>query len=303
MNQSIHANVPIVRQRNRLSLQDKKDVVYNFYQFLKDAGDNDFRVIAKDLAIKAFLKHRNQSQPLENFDENAEIFAVTKWIEAERRAEYVDWNGINNLSSMVCRWEKDVVVQLNRILGHRDFRCAELNNIVKRIPSHKESPNLKEFGVIACKQIPAGTFLGYFTGECITPEQVRHGHIFKYENLFSIGKGQFIFANDFLSCFGRYYKRSLAAHNVCVRRLSWTDPQKALCFITTKFVDKGEEFFIPFGCESWEDVDDKRLVSDNFRRVSNQLMNKIPHGYQPQDEAMYTYQEVQTLSDIFGNGN
>jgi hypothetical protein len=115
---------------------------------------------------------------------------------------------------------------------------------------------------------------------------VRRGHIFKYENLFSIGKGRFIFANDFLSCFGRYYKRSLAAHNVCVRRLLWT------VFI-----------FIPFGCESWEDVDDKRLVSDNFRRVSNQLMGKIPHGYQPQDEGMYTYQEVQTLSDIFGNGN
>jgi hypothetical protein len=48
MNQSIHANV---RQRNRLSLQDKKDIVNNFYQFLNDAGDNDLRLIAKDLAI------------------------------------------------------------------------------------------------------------------------------------------------------------------------------------------------------------------------------------------------------------
>jgi hypothetical protein len=48
-----NADVPIVRKRNRLSLQNKKDVVNNFYQFLNDASDSDIRVIAKDLAIKA----------------------------------------------------------------------------------------------------------------------------------------------------------------------------------------------------------------------------------------------------------
>ncbi len=64
MNQSIHANVPIVRQRNRLSLQDKKDVANNFYQFLNDAGDNDIRVIAIDLAIKAFVKHSTTTREL-----------------------------------------------------------------------------------------------------------------------------------------------------------------------------------------------------------------------------------------------
>ncbi len=177
--------------------------------------------------------------------------------------------------------------QRNSILSCRDLHCAEFNQVVKSPSTNLKASLLKEFGVVAYKRTPAGTFLGFYT---VTPKQV-----------FSIGKGQFMFANDFISCFGRYYKRSEDDHNVCVKRLLWTDPQKALCFITTRDVDKGEEFFIPYGCENWEEHDDNLIASTSFRRVSNQLMAKIPRNYHPQDEALYTRQEAQILSVKFGN--
>ena len=279
---------PVVHQRNRLTLLNKKEVVHSFYQFLNGAIDTKLRFIAKDLAIKAFLKYHHQLQPLKHADVNAEVDSIKKWIDAERRGEYLDWNGNNNLSNKVCRWDQVVTKQINSILSCRDLHCAEFNQVVKSPSTYLKASSSKELGVVACKRTPAGTFLGFYTGECVTPKQVLRGHTFNFDNLFSIGNGQFMFANDFLSCFGRYYKRSEDDHNVCVKRLLWTDPQKALCFITTRDVDKGEEFFIPYGCENWEEHDDDLIASTSFRRVSTQLMAKVPRNYHPQDEELYT---------------
>lgn len=292
-------NEVVFHQRIRFTLLDKKEVVYSFYNFLEEPNNIEIRLLDRELAIKAFLKYQNNNQQsLNDADEKAQVHIIKKWIEAERRAEYLDWNGTNNLSNKTCQWEKVVIKQIDFILKNRDMRCAEFNQISKR-----SSSKLREFGVIARKQTPAGTFLGFYKGKCITSQQVRYGHTFNYDNLFYIGKGQFISGNEFLSCYGRYYRCSVS-HNVCVKRLLlWTDPQKALCFITTKLVEKDEEFLIPHGCEDWEEQNVENFANDDYRRVSNRLMDRVPPGNYPQEDTLYTSQEAQTMSLLFGDNN
>jgi hypothetical protein len=108
--------------------------------------------------------------------------------------------------------------------------------------------------------------LGYFKGECIDSKEAELRHL---DFVFCIGEAKFIDASQLLSCFARYYNCAVnrSDQNVCVERLLWTNPQKAICFITTKNVQRGEEFLISYGCD--------------------RLTKKLPHKYQPQ-EALYS---------------
>jgi hypothetical protein len=105
------------------------------------------------------------------------------------------------------------------------------------------------------------------------------------------GEEKFIDANKLISCFARHYKCAVnqSDQNVCVERLLWSNPQKAICFIATKNVQKGEEFLISYGCEYSEKQSSKELMSDTFRRVYDRSTKQLPRKYQPQKE-LYSFQ-------------
>jgi SET domain-containing protein len=135
---------------------------------------------------------------------------------------------------------------IDTTLKKRD-KCHGKFNKVVRSPT---VPN--EYGVVARIFTPAGTFLGFYKGKVIVgvEDDFRdHSYTFK------IGRNEFIDASDYLSCFARYYNCSLKSghQNVCVEILTdWTNPQKAICFIANKDIQKGEEFLISYGPEYWE---------------------------------------------------
>jgi len=143
MNQStgnsdhIDNEVVVFHQRIRFTLLDKKEVVYSFYNFLEEPNNIKIRLLDREAAIKAFLKYQNNNQQsLNDTDEKAQVHIIKKWIEAERRAEYLDWNGTNNISNKTCKWEKVVITQIDFILKNRDLRCAEYrvqSNFEKKI--------------------------------------------------------------------------------------------------------------------------------------------------------------------------
>jgi hypothetical protein len=186
------------------------------------------------------------------------------------------------LNRKVCHVHK-IIERIDYLLKKRDTHHATYNKIVK-------SPTVPdEYGVVARKFTPAGTFLGYYKGELISTAEAESRREFDY--IFCIGKGKFIDAKPFLSCYARYYNCAAKRENqnVCVERLEWTNPQKAICFITTKDVHIGKEFLISYGCEYWERQAKNAEEESAYQRVCTQLMDKTPYKYQEQ-EALYSFE-------------
>jgi hypothetical protein len=259
-------------ERKRLTLLEKKDIVQKFYNYLDETDK-----VTTDAHIKEFVKIFNKDS-----DQRIGLSSISKWIRAEKQGEFLSWGGANCLDRKVC-FVQNVIEKIDEHLKDRDVYHGEYNEVAK-------SPSIpEEYGVITRKFTPAGTFLGFYKGECIDSKEAELRHDFDY--IFCIGEGKFIDAIKLLSCFARYYNCAVnrSDQNVCVERLLWTNPQKAICFITTKDVKKGEEFLISYGCECWERQSSKALMSASFRRVCNRLNKKLSYKYQPQEE-LYSYQ-------------
>jgi hypothetical protein len=259
--------------RTRLTLFAKKEIVQKFYNYLDETEDASNGAHMKKTFVALFNKE-NEYQ--------IDVSSIGKWIRAEKHGEFLPWGGANSLDNKVCFVEK-VIEKIDDHLSDRDAHHGEYNQVA-RSPSIPE-----EYGVIARKFTPAGTFLGYYKGECIDSKTAESSYDFDY--IFCIGEGKFIDASKLLSCYARYYNCAVnrSDQNVCVERLLWTNPQKAICFITTRDVQKGEEFLISYGCEYWERQSSKAIMSDSFRRVCNRLMKKVSYKYQPQEE-LYSFQ-------------
>jgi hypothetical protein len=172
---------------------------------------------------------------------------LVKWIQAEKRGEYVSWEPkVTDLSARKRSNPHFIMKYLDATLKKRDKCHGKFNKIVR-------SPTVpNEYGVVARRFTPAGTFLGYYKGEVIVGVKNDFRDL---SYTFKIGRNEFIDASDFLSCFARYYNCSLKAdeQNVCVEILTdWTNPQKAICFIANKDIKKGEEFLISYGPDYWK---------------------------------------------------
>ena len=86
---------------------------------------------------------------------------LSKWVRAERRGEYFDWGKLNYLDARNCKKAENIVSRIDRILKIRDPHHACHNQVC-------QSPSLEgEYGVIARRFTPAGTFLGFYKGEVI----------------------------------------------------------------------------------------------------------------------------------------
>jgi len=258
------------KQRKRLTLLGKKEVVQKYYNYLGDTTD-----YASDSAhsFRAdFVKLFNKEN-----DNQIDVSSLGKWINAERHGEFLPWGGANDLNGYICSRPK-IADKIDDHLSDRDVHHGEYNQIAI-------SPSIpNEYGVVARQFTPAGTFLGYYKGECIDSNEAEMRPDLDF--VFCIGEEKFIDANQLVSCFARYYNCAVNRldQNVCVERLLWTNPQKAICFITSKDVQKGEEFLISYGCKLSEGQLSKELMSDTFYRVCERLTKKVPSNYQPQED-------------------
>jgi hypothetical protein len=294
------------KHRKRLSLAEKKVVVDNFYLFYRT--QRLFDELPADIYIETFtVNYNNQCSTTTCEGQKLTAVVFKQGIRAEQRGEYLDWwNKMNMLSKKVCYAHK-ILERIDYLLKKSHKRCWEFNQIAKSMIA------ANEYGVVARKNIPSGTFLGFYSGACITPEQaeINNRKLFhNYDYLFGINKTCFIDATDLISCYGRYYKRTnnKAKQNVCVKRLLFSDTQKTICFITTKDVKIGQEFLIPFGCECWNHQSGINATPDNpaeaFYRVSQQLKAKIPQNYQHEEDTMFTCpQELRRMSLTFGDNH
>jgi hypothetical protein len=277
----------------RLTLAEKKIVVDTFYNF-REANTTD-------CSINSFVKHYNQSETLPYGKLNSS--GVGKWVQADKRGDYLSWNKCNKLSNKIC-FTSNILERINLKLEESAKRCATFSGVCR------SSIKTKEFGVFALEYTLAGTFLGYYKGECVTGEQVENTRKYNYDNLMCVDKCRFIDAKGYDTCYARYYQRTSDKHlqKVCVKRLlSTNDPQRTICFITIKDVKEGDEFFIPFGSEFWEQnnaTEGASTTSAAYQRVISKLLLKVPRKFaQELEESKYSNNEVQELATWFGDNH
>jgi len=257
----------LVKRRSRLDLETKKKIVAQYYLYCETVVEdaNKIKKSSEIPSIRGFVKHNNKQPDRLQLG----VTNLSRWLLADKRGEYKPWEAeLAYLSSRKASCPKEIVKHIDSTLKKRDKYHGVFNKIVR-------SPSLKgEYGVVARRFTPAGTFLGFYKGEVITGVQNdtrNHNYTFK------IGKNKFIDATDYYSCFARYYNCSLKSteQNVCVELLTdWTNPQKAVCFIANIDIRKGDEFLISYGPEYWEATASKLNASNPFRKVCNTLSGK-----------------------------
>jgi hypothetical protein len=268
--------------RKRLRLCDKKEIVDCFQTFVIE---NSSVLSTTETSMKAFVKQYNN----ELHSTRISLSNLSKWVKAEKRGEYLEWNRINRLESYISNKNK-ILLGLDFALKQRDMYHAVYNRVAK-------SPSLPvEYGVVARKFTPAGTFLGFYKGEVVDGlEACKRSP----EYMFIIGKNKFVDARDYMSCYARYYNCAMKAsdQNVSVERIEWTNPQKAICFIANRDVAQGEEFLISYGSSYWEAAVCKASSTSAFRRVCTFMINNAPDNYQTAD-ALYSV-EAPSLAAAF----
>ncbi len=258
----------LVKKRTRLDLETKKKIVLQYYKFCEITpakNQDDDADSSETPSLRSFVTYNNT----QTNHRRLELSSLSRWIRAEKRGEYQTWEKqLMNVGNRKISCPKKIVKYLDSTLKKRDKYHGVFNKIVR-------SPSLVgEYGVVARRFTPAGTFLGYYKGEVITGvenDTRNHNYTFK------IGKNKFIDASEFLSCFARYYNCSLKSteQNVCVELLTdWTNPQKAVCFIANIDIKKGDEFLISYGPEYWEATASNLPARSPFRKVCNTLSGK-----------------------------
>ncbi len=241
---------PPVTKRNRLTLRDRKAVVDRYLYFLTspefyvdptvprhyydpyDGKENE----RYEKSIKMFLKIENLNWAEGHKLDMSNVF---KWVKASDRGEYLEWGGRNDIDRPNCR-SKIIIDHIDNLLSNAHHKSANWNELVKS-PS---SPD--KYGVVARRDVPAGTFLGFYKGEhFITNDTVKGPDKYKID-----GTNYVDASGEFTSCYARFYNWSTSENrqNVSVERLTeWTDPNKAICFIANRAIKRGAEFVIAHG--------------------------------------------------------
>jgi hypothetical protein len=268
---SIADKVP--SKRTRVDLETKKRIVKRFRAYCSFDHDNSGDEIDDDSSVtETGCNKKTISDFVNYYNQTIEgsfilrYSSLVKWIQAEKRGEYVSWETkVTDLSTRKRSNPQFIMKYLDTTLKKRDKCHGKFNKIVR-------SPTVpKEYGVVARRFTPAGTFLGYYKGEVIVGVE----HDFRdLSYTFKIGRNEFIDASDYLSCFARYYNCSLKAdeQNVCVEILTdWTNPQKAICFIANKDIKKGEEFLISYGPDYWKAKGSDLPPNSKLRQICDKL--------------------------------
>jgi hypothetical protein len=258
--------------RARPTLRTKKFIVDQYYGYLRTNKSNTWVSINLQSSVLEYVEEINCNPSNQT---KLHVSNLANWIKAERRGEYLSWHEINNLDSRTC--------QIISIIRHIDYVLKTKYpsyGIYNQVSKSKSMPG--EYGVIARRFTPAGTFLGFCEGEVIDGLEASH-RLFSQEHMFTSTENRFIDTKDWFSCFARYYNCALKAcdQNVCVERLtSQSNPQKVICFTTNKDVQKGEEFLISFASACWEGAADTSPPGSPFSWVHNTLLCEMPAKYE-----------------------
>jgi hypothetical protein len=238
----------IKRDRARLTLRTKKFIVGQYYEYLRTNKANTWVSINLQSSVLEYVEARNNDPTSLTM---LNVSNLSKWIKAERRGEYLCWYDINNLDFQACK--------IVNIIRHIDYALKTkypAYGIYNQVSKSKFITG--EYGVTARRFTPAGTFLGFCEGDVIDGLEASH-HLDSLKHAFTLPESKFLDTKDWHSCFARYYNCALKAcdQNVCVERLpSQSNPQKIICFIANKDVQKGEEFLISFASACWEGAAD-----------------------------------------------
>jgi hypothetical protein len=248
-------------KRVRLSLSAKKEHVERFLLYrdlnqLNNVNDPDY-------LLSSFIAENNSSGIYYKLN----FRSVSRWLAAYSRGDYSEWGAYNKpQSKVVDRWR--AARRIDNILLKRDPNHAVYNQIVV-------SPSLpEEYGVVARKHTPSGSFLGYYKGEVLLGQ---NDDTRNHDYTFAIGRNKFVDASDSLSCFARYYNCAThhADQNVAVERLSdWTNPQKAICFIANRDIAKGEEFLVSYGADYWINMSNNLPHRSRLKKACAKLSDK-----------------------------
>jgi hypothetical protein len=178
----------------KLKLKDEKAVVESYYKFLltseegeeiksnikledgrlesfhsKNTTDGDKEVEEEELSLSIINKSKKQQYKsirafLEEFNTRHSIKldmpSVYRWLKADCRGDFNEWNGQNNLNNVRCK-SKKIVKIIGKYLKRKFPDSAVWNKVAKS----KSSP--EQYGVFAKKLIHSGTMLGFYKGDYV----------------------------------------------------------------------------------------------------------------------------------------
>jgi hypothetical protein len=271
--------------RIRPTLRMKLAVVNEYYDFIK----------TNELSLSCIngFSIRNYVETVKG--NSLKVNNLSKWVRAERRGEYKEWDGLNRLDSYTCK-VNNIVRRIDFILKARDPHHGRYNQVTK-------SPSLPgEYGIIARKFIPPGTFLGFYKGEVINGAEANR-RVDTQEYMFALARNKFIDAKAFDSCFARYYNCALKAcdQNVSVERLPSSNPLKQIGFIANREIPEGAELFISYGSAYWERAALNAPQNSPFRKVCNLMIFQQPGDFETLDPK-YSL-EAPVLAANFGDNS
>jgi hypothetical protein len=256
---------PSDSNRNRVFLCFKRNIIEEYLNFVKappkivvensgtDLTDQDYSSSDDENSkeenqvrtIKNFLSHYNKEHPEEQKLLHGCVF---KWLKSYERGELEEWDGLNPLNKSNAKAKK-IMEHIYKSLKANFKNTAIYHKILRK---SKLSP--EKYGVYAKRPIRKGTFLGFFQGKYVAPtlleDQSYASAVIDGFHMYRLDEFSYIDGRDFSSCFARYYACSgdISVQNVSVHRLApnvWSDPNRAVCFMANKDIDKGQEFVIP----------------------------------------------------------
>jgi hypothetical protein len=248
--------------RTRVVLSFKKYIIDLYFEFLnKPASLEDANIIPQDLPRNSDLTDRDCSSDDENVKKDSKQVrsiksflvdynstqdpvyqlhhgCVFKWLKAYYRGEFEEWGGLNDLSKANAKSQK-IMEHIYQSLQVSFPDTAVWNKIIRK---SRYSPD--KYGVVAKKDVPRGTVIGFFDGDYIVSETpVTMCGFHKYE----LDQFTYIDGSSFTSCFARYYATSGSTRfqNVSVHRLEYfASHARRVCFMSLRDIAKGEEFVI-----------------------------------------------------------
>jgi hypothetical protein len=232
-------------ERLRLTLIEKRTVVEEYRKFCANQcltqQSNNVKENRSKTTIMSFITYYNKDKAAKDYHDEKNIF---KWIKADERFEFTDWEGENKLTNRNCTSQKAIVEKINRSLSVSDPDTARWIRI-ERSKVCKE-----QYGAIALREIPVDTKLGYFRGKLVVEQTLNLSESntnYNPHRCNITGTTFYVDATAFNSCFGRYF---VASHKQDIQNVSVEkspaeqDHNQSIRFSTKRKINKDEELVI-----------------------------------------------------------
>ena len=129
-------------------------------------------------------------------------------------------------------------------------------------------------GLFAKKKIKKGDFICWYYGVYVDRASVENGY-YESDYLLTLrGQDLVIDASDPLSCYGRYINDSLSMKKTNSSFVSYENTYSA-GVKAIKDIKKGDEIYISYGIEFWEEPSRKNKLSQNDREYIEENNDEI----------------------------